>query len=752
LDSRDRVILDENARESLYDQVLEDKRKPLNAAAVAVSRNTAFTGTASSLRGYDGPPGRFFGRVKLDDGRDFYIGPGKATVDDGCGGQREVYSWNAPVADTLYLTTEMDRPAPKGARPTEPHKWCDRVIGTRTFADHETPGEIPDYEDTQIRDVPPAGLFPLGETRVPRPPASGDVPGSSPTGLPGADASPAGGSAASPLSSVPAPSAPALAEAAGFDDTEAPAASEPKGPAVRHRGEKGALAPSRELAGAEPAEADEGPSVASSPLSEAAEAAEASADAGRAAAEPDGPDAPDGEPPSPVRVERLVRGELERPREQSLKPVLATLQPDQYRIVSSPVGSSLIVDGPPGSGKTIIAAHRAAYLVLADDSRFGEDRRVLVVGPTQAYCAHIRGVVDGLVGPEARERIVILDLPGILARCSRIKAWPDGRLAYGEQDVDEKLCDLIDLACEDPWESPDGDARARVAEAYGRLRRLGDSTLDGDTWREYFRALPVSVNTLAQSPRHIPVLAYLTWKAGVRPTSDALLGVTHVVVDEAQDLTALEWRLLRAISGGSGHWTIVGDPNQRRSEGTAGGWRRTRRLIGLRGMEFFNLRRAFRSTGPILEFAGRLLRASAAKALPFQEGDEVRIQRVAKGELAAKALDEALAMRQTYPKGMVAVITADPEAVRLRLSRLGGWQTAQTGDGLHWERPDEAGLLTVGAPDDVRGLEFDAAVVVEPAVLRPRGVGAGALYTALTRANRELSVVHSRELPIKLRS
>lgn len=61
-------------------------------------------------------------------------------------------------------------------------------------------------------------------------------------------------------------------------------------------------------------------------------------------------------------------------------------------------------------------------------------------------------------------------------------------------------------------------------------------------------------------------------------------------------------------------------------------------------------------------------------------------------------------------------------------------------------------LVRVTTIDEARGLEFDAVVVVEPADF-PLNIGRhGPLYTALTRANRELSVVYSRSLPDALRS
>lgn len=61
--------------------------------------------------------------------------------------------------------------------------------------------------------------------------------------------------------------------------------------------------------------------------------------------------------------------------------------------------------------------------------------------------------------------------------------------------------------------------------------------------------------------------------------------------------------------------------------------------------------------------------------------------------------------------------------------------------------PARSGALTVLAPDQARGLEFDGVVVVEPEQF-PMNLGRhGVLYTSLTRATRELVIVYSRPLP-----
>jgi hypothetical protein len=96
--------------------------------------------------------------------------------------------------------------------------------------------------------------------------------------------------------------------------------------------------------------------------------------------------------------------------------------------------------------------------------------------------------------------------------------------------------------------------------------------------------------------------------------------------------------------------------------------------------------------------------------------------------------------------GTVAVIGNQLQPVRYAL-RSAGW--AATGSGQQWEREDRT--VAVLEPDAARGLEFDTVIVTEPADFAQDLEHRGSLYTALTRGNRELVVVHSRPLPDALR-
>ena len=87
-------------------------------------------------------------------------------------------------------------------------------------------------------------------------------------------------------------------------------------------------------------------------------------------------------------------------RSPQMRDVLATIAADQDAIIRAGSRGALVVDGGPGTGKTVVALHRAAYLLYADPRlRHGQDHRgggVLLVGPHQPYLDYIADVLPSL--------------------------------------------------------------------------------------------------------------------------------------------------------------------------------------------------------------------------------------------------------------------------------------------------------------------------------------------------------------------
>lgn len=458
----------------------------------------------------------------------------------------------------------------------------------------------------------------------------------------------------------------------------------------------------------------------------------------------------------PLRAPDALRSALEAPRTQGLTSVLSTLQPDQYDVVTRSIHEPLVVQGHPGSGKTIVAAHRAAYLLhpesgaVADRAPGDQVRHVLLVGPTPGHTQHVIGALDGL-GVD-RDSVDVLSLEQFLARLRGVRIPPlelRGPAEKGYRDVDQRLFALAGVA------ALGVDHSATTSETttkivYDRLRTnsTGDVpvTTDGE-WSPFLTALPEW--STARTERHLhPLLAACAIQAGANPHLHAY---DHVIVDEAQDVRPLEWALLDRVNVG-GRWTIVGDINQRRSDYSFHSWGHLIAQLGLTAhagpVEPVVMRRGYRSTGPIMRFANELVPKADRQVDTFrEEGTEPAVDRVDAKSLLGFVADRIVDYAVRYADGTVAAITVDPTSLRRELA-VEGWSAERAG--AKWWHRDTL-RVWVGHPDAARGLEFDAVVVVEPADF-PLNLGRhGLLYTSLTRANKELTVAHSRTLPGGLR-
>jgi len=110
-------------------------------------------------------------------------------------------------------------------------------------------------------------------------------------------------------------------------------------------------------------------------------------------------------------------------RSGRMRDVLGTIQADQDAIIRAGSRGALVVDGGPGTGKTVVALHRSAYL-LYSDPRLGHRRGgVLLVGPHQPYLAYVADVLPSL-GEEGVQTCTLRDLV------------PEGVTATTEPDPD----------------------------------------------------------------------------------------------------------------------------------------------------------------------------------------------------------------------------------------------------------------------------------------------------------------------------
>ncbi|MEO6570180.1 MAG: ATP-binding domain-containing protein [Ilumatobacteraceae bacterium] len=157
---------------------------------------------------------------------------------------------------------------------------------------------------------------------------------------------------------------------------------------------------------------------------------------------------------------------LERGRTGALGDIVATIQSEQDEIIRSPQAGVLVVQGGPGTGKTVVALHRAAYLLYT--YRFPlEDQGVLVIGPNRVFLRYIEQVLPSL-GEAGIEQVVLGDLvPDVTfaARSDRV----DPPLAARVKG-DARMSDVIDHAVNDRERPLRSDLVVPFRSGFVRLR------------------------------------------------------------------------------------------------------------------------------------------------------------------------------------------------------------------------------------------------------------------------------------------
>jgi hypothetical protein len=467
-------------------------------------------------------------------------------------------------------------------------------------------------------------------------------------------------------------------------------------------------------------------------------------------------------------VSDFLLEELDRAREGRMRDIVATIQADQYRLITAEPDGALVVQGGPGTGKTAVGLHRASWLLFSFQEQLRR-RGVLVVGPNPLFMEYVSHVLPALGEEAVEQRAVAELLDGVevtreeTPERARWKADPeraDEVAAAVERAVEprpEELVLYVDghyvrvrerevAELLEAVEPPYGPARERLRiELLRRFyrdyaARLGGAAFrSGDEIEALLRAkghLQRYLDRVLALPKPESIVRALVprargWSVHDLPLLDearALVdgpprGFGHVIVDEAQDLTPMQLRMVARRSA-TGALTILGDIAQATGPVVYDRWAELgEHLPGALRVE--ELRHAYRVPAEIMELALPLLATIAPDVEPpiayRTGGDPPRF--------VAGSLEQALREAARFDEGLVAVI-APPS--------LAG----PTPAGHVF---DEAEIPVLTAPQ-AKGLEFDHVVVVEPAAIVEES-GLRELYVALTRPTKTLVVVHERPLP-----
>ncbi|MFH9723233.1 HelD family protein [Streptomyces sp. NPDC017254] len=498
-----------------------------------------------------------------------------------------------------------------------------------------------------------------------------------------------------------------------------------------------------------------------------------------------------------VTVSALLAGEIERPRVGPMRDIAATIQPEQDDLVRSDPAASLCVQGAPGTGKTAVGLHRAAYLLYTHPQRIRRSG-LLVLGPHRAFLSYIAEVLPSL--GETGVRQATLDEE--IAR-HPVRAEDGGAAARIKHDarmagvLHRALYGRVDPAPADDLAVPDGSSHwrlpaARLAEIVADVREEAPPYATG---RERVRARIVRALQLRAERRWGPMGA--AWarrieRAGALtafldacwprttpeevladfltdPADPALTGAERAAIRwerpprsfrsarwTAADLVLLD-ELAGLIERPESYGHVVVDEAQDLSPMECRAIaRRTAfgSLTVLGDLAQGTTPWAARDWHEQLAHLGK----AGAPVVPLTLGYRVPAAIV---DLANRLLPhlgaDVPAGRSVRGDGEVTfrratdLLAATREAVRQALASEGsvGVITADGPAGRVAEALHGCGeRVTVLPASLVKGLEFDHVVVVEPAAIVAAGArGPNRLYVVLTRAVSRLTLVHAAELP-----
>jgi len=214
----------------------------------------------------------------------------------------------------------------------------------------------------------------------------------------------------------------------------------------------------------------------------------------------------------------------------------------------------------------------------------------------------------------------------------------------------------------------------------------------------------------------------------------------HVVVDEAQELSAMAWRMLgRRCPRRS--FTIVGDLDQSGAPGAIASWDDAAGTIGGPDLSVVTLTVNYRTPAEVMALAASAIGTPAQEVRSAREGGAPpAVVATAPGSLGTAVMDAVVEL-ETGDTGQVAVVA--PTSLHDDLAAALGVKANPS---------DISGNARVLLdPRRAKGLEFDAVVVVEPAaIVAASPSGHRDLYVALTRTTDRLVVVHAEPLPGEL--
>ncbi len=550
----------------------------------------------------------------------------------------------------------------------------------------------------------------------------------------------------------------------------------------------------------------------------------------------------------PIVGEGALMAQLSRARDRSMHSIVATIQAEQDKAIRAPEKGVVLITGGPGTGKTVVALHRAAFLLYGDRRRY-ESGGVLVVGPSGVFMRYIErvlpslgetavalrslgDVVDGLRAsrrddPRVAEVKGAVAMAELLRRTSRQSVpggprefrtfYRDDVLLLGPRELGQVRRQLLSMGprnrtttkvastlIDHLWRQVKSErARERTKEDFADemrtddrflefaaswwpvldaatvlgwlqdtdlLTRVAEGVLEDEavrlltkSWGEalsvddiplvdelrYLLGDPPLVNDADEDPLDLADSSLneltlsterewggqRTWSPPTNRVEDD--GYAHVLIDEAQDLTPMQWRMV-GRRGRTATWTIVGDPAQSSWPVPAEAHRARAAALGDKALHEFHLSTNYRNSAEIYAFAAAYAERVGLKAdLPNAvRSTGIDPRHVVDGDLEG-ATRQALADLVASVDGTVGIVV--PVA---RRAEVGTWVAGWPETAGMTEGEDARVVVLTGL--DTKGLEFDAIIVVEPNEIENESpTGTATLYVVYTRATQQMVTVAS---------
>jgi DNA helicase IV len=558
----------------------------------------------------------------------------------------------------------------------------------------------------------------------------------------------------------------------------------------------------------------------------------------------------------PIVGEGALMAQLSRARDRSMHSIVATIQAEQDRAIRAPGKGVVAISGGPGTGKTVVALHRAAYLLYTDRRRY-ETGGVLVVGPSGVFMRYIErvlpslgetavalrslGEVVGGVRATRHDAPAVAAIKGdarmaeLMRRTARQQApgspkefrvfWRDDvihldrgalgklrRQLMGQGTRNRQIPRIASSLLDVMWRQVRGErGRERGREAFDDdmlsaqafvdfalswwppldarevlswlrdpefLARVGEGVVSAeeqvllvDSWQT--DSLSVEDVPLIDELRYalgdlpdrreedhelddylggdlqeLTTAAEREFGAGAGPWAPPAHrieddGYAHVLVDEAQDLTPMQWRMV-GRRGRAATWTIVGDAAQ--SSWPVPAESAAARAAAIEGKDLheFHLSTNYRNSSEIYGYAAAYAERVGLDAdLPAAvRSTGVPPREVPAGNDVAAAVRAELSTIAGQVRGTVGIVV--PFARQAEVAEwLASWPEFAA-DAPHATVPAAAGddRIVVLTGIDTKGLEFDGIVVLDPEAIEAESpTGRATLYVVLTRATQLLTLI-----------